>query len=59
MLNSYELSKIICKCLSRENDDMENLKETEIALYNELSQISNDSFIKAALLQLCERINAK
>ena len=31
-------------------------KKTEIALFNELSQISNDGFLIAALLRLCERV---
>ena len=38
------------------NFDEEFREETETALYNELSQISNDSFVKAALLRLCERV---
>ena len=55
-INSVELAKRICDCLSDGYDDEENRDETEIALYNELSQVSNDSFIKAALLRLCEKI---
>lgn len=55
-MNSYELSKKVCDCLSDGYDDEEFREETETALYNELSQISNDSFIKAALLRLCERV---
>ena len=55
-MNSSELAKRICNCLSDGYDDEEFREETEIALYNELSQISNDSFIKAALLRLCERV---
>ena len=55
-MNSYELSKRICDCLSAGYDDEESREETETALYNELSQISNDSFIKVALLRLCERV---
>lgn len=55
-MNSYELDKRICDCLSDRYDDEEFREETEIALYNELSQISNDSFVKAALLRLCERV---
>ena len=53
-LNSFVLSKWICDCLSGDNE--ESREETETALYNELSQISNDSFIKAAFLRLCERV---
>ena len=55
-MNSAELAKRIFDCLSDGYDDEEFRKETETALYNELSQISNDSFIKAALLRLCERV---
>ena len=55
-MNSAELAKRICDCLSDGHDDEEFRKETETVLYNELSQISNDSFIKAALLRLCERV---
>lgn len=55
-MNSYELSKRICDCLSDGYDDEESREETETVLYNELSQISNDSFIKAALLRMCERV---
>lgn len=55
-MNSYELAKRICNCLSDGYDDEENREETETILYNELSQISDDSFIKAALFRLCERI---
>ena len=55
-MNSAELAKRICDCLSGGYDDKESREETETALYNELSQISNDSFIKVALLRLCERV---
>ena len=55
-MNSAELAKMICDCLSDGYDDEEFREETETALYNELSQISNDSFIKNALLRLCERV---
>lgn len=55
-MNSSELAKRICDCLSDGYDDEESRERTEIALYNELSQISNDSFIKVALLRLCERM---
>ena len=55
-MNSTNLVKRICDCLSNGYDDEESIEETETALYNELSQISNDSFVKAALLRLCERV---
>lgn len=38
-MNSFELTKRICDCLSDGYDDEENREETETALYNELSQI--------------------
>ena len=55
-MNSLELATRICDCLSDGYDDEESREETETVLYNELSQISNDSFIKASLLRLCERV---
>lgn len=55
-MNSFELAKRIFDCLSDGYDDEEFREETEINLYNELSQISNDSFVKVALLRLCERV---
>lgn len=55
-MNSYELAERICNCLSDGYDDEENIEEDGIALYRELSQIENNSFIKAAFLRLCERV---
>lgn len=55
-MNSADLAKRIFDCLSDGYDDEEFREETETALYNELSQISNDSFVKATLLRLCERV---
>lgn len=55
-MNSYELAKRICSCLSDGYDDEENIEETVIALYNELSRTGNDSFINAAFIRLCERV---
>lgn len=55
-MNSAELAKRICDCLSDGYDDEESREETETALYNEVAQISNDSFIKVALIRLCERV---
>lgn len=51
-----QLARRICDCLSDGYDDEEYREETEISLYNELSQISSDSIIKAVLKKLCERI---
>lgn len=55
-MNTYELTKRIIDCLSDRYDNENDREETENVLYNELSQISNDSFVKVALLRLCERI---
>ncbi len=55
-MNSAELAKRIIDCLSDGYDDEENREETEMELCNELSQISNDSYIKIALLKLCETV---
>jgi hypothetical protein len=55
-MNSLELSERIFNALSDGYDDEETREETITALYNELSQIDNDSCIKAAFIQLCERI---
>lgn len=56
MMDSYELAQNIFDALSDGYDDEETREETEIALYNELSQLSGDSFIRVALQRLCERI---
>lgn len=56
-MNSFELARRIYNCLSDGYDDEENIEEEETALFNELSQISNDSFIKAAFVRLCERVD--
>lgn len=55
-MNSAELAKRIINCLSDGYDDEEYRDQTETELYNELSQISNDSNIKVAFVRLCERI---
>jgi hypothetical protein len=52
-MNSSELARKIVDCLSDGYDDEENREETEIELYNELSQFNGNSAIKAALLRLC------
>ena len=54
-MNSAELAKRIYDCLSDGYDDEEYRDDAETELYNELSQIGNDS-VKVALLRLCERI---
>lgn len=55
-MNNADLAKRIFDCLSNGYDDEEEKDETEAILYNELLQISNDSFIKAAFIALCEKI---
>ena len=55
-MNSSELAKRIVDCLSDGYDDEENREESEIVLYNELSQLDGNSVVKAALLRLCETI---
>lgn len=55
-MNNEKLAEMICDCLSDGYDDEEYREETETTLYNELSQISDDSFIKAALVRLCRRV---
>ena len=55
-VNSSELARMIVDALSDRYDDEENREEAETALYNELSQLSGNSLIKIALLQLCERV---
>lgn len=54
--NSAELASRICDCLSDGYDDEEFREETEIALYNELSQVNGDSFIKVTFARLCDRV---
>ncbi len=55
-MNSSELANRICDCLSDGYDDEEYREKTETELCNELSQLSSNSFVKAALIKLCARI---
>lgn len=55
-MNSSELANRICDYLSDGYNDEEYREETETELYNELSQLSSNSFVKAALIKLCARI---
>ena len=55
-MNSSELAKRIVNCLSDGYDDEENREKAETELYNELSQLKEDSIVKAAMLRLCETI---
>lgn len=55
-MNSSELVKKICDCLSDGYNDEEYREKTETELCNELSQLSSNSFVKAALIKLCARI---
>ena len=56
MLSSSELARMIIDALSDGYDDEENREEAETALYNELSQLPGNSFIRILLQRLCERI---
>lgn len=56
LINSAELAKRIVDCISDGYDDEEIREETEMKLYNELSQLNNDNPIKTALIKLCEAI---
>lgn len=55
LINNAELAKRIFDCISDGYDDEENREETEMKLYNELSQI-DCGIIRAALIKLCETI---
>lgn len=56
MMENYDLAEQVVSCLSDGYDDEEHKEETVMALYEELADISDDSFLKAALTRLCERI---
>lgn len=56
MLSSSELSKKVFDALSDGYDDEENREEEERSLYGEISLLPGDSFIRAALERLCERM---
>ena len=55
-MNSSKLAKKIVDCLSDGYDDEENREEVERALCNDLSQLKEDSIVKAAILRMCETI---
>lgn len=55
-MNSSKLAKKIVDCLSDGYDDEENKEEVERALCNDLSQLKEDSIVKAAILRMCETI---
>lgn len=56
LMNNLELAERIFDCLSDGYDDEEYREEEITALYNELSQIDGNSYIKAAFVKLCETI---
>ena len=56
MMENYDLAELIVSCLADGYDDEEHKEETVMALYEELADISDDSFLKVALTRLCERI---
>lgn len=55
-IDNGKLAKRIVDCISDGYDDEEEREEAEMKLYNELSQIDNNSIIKNAFVALCERI---
>lgn len=55
-MNNSKLAKKIVDCLSDGYDDEENREEAERALCNDLSQLKEDSIVKAAILIMCETI---
>ena len=55
-MNNSKLAKKIVDCLSDGYDDEENREEAERALCNDLSQLKEDSIVKAAILRMCETI---
>ena len=55
-VSSSELARMIVDALSDGYDDEENREDTGKVLYNELSQLPGDSFIRVALQRLCERV---
>lgn len=55
-IGSLTLANRIFNCLSDGYDDEEYKETTVTALYNELSRIPGDSFVKAAFVRMCERI---
>lgn len=55
-MNSLTLANRIFNCLSNRYNDYWNMEETVTVLYNELSQIPGDSFVKAAFIRMCEKI---
>lgn len=52
-MNSAELAKEIVDCITGGYDDEKHREDTEINLYNELSQLRSDSYIRVALWNLC------
>ena len=55
-MNNIELARMIIDALSDGYDDEENREKAETALYNELSQLSENNMIRIALQRLCERV---
>lgn len=55
-MNNADLARKIVDCTSDGYDDEEHREEVETALYNELEQLNDDSMIKIAFLNLCERV---
>lgn len=55
-MSNVKLVSRIYDCISDGYDDEEYREESEIAMRAELERLEDDSYIKAALERLCERI---
>lgn len=55
-MDNFALANRIFDCLSDGYDDEEERETTVSTLTNELKNLSEDSFVKAAVKALCERI---
>ena len=56
MINDFELAKKICDCVSDEYDDEEVREEDESRLLAEIELLGKNSYIRAALECLCNRV---
>ena len=56
MINDFELVKKICDCVSDGYDDEEVREEDENRLLAEIELLEKNSYIRAALEYLCNRV---
>ena len=56
MINDFELVKKICECVSDGYDDEETREEDENRLLAEIELLEKNSYIRAALECLCNRV---